>query len=696
MKIQKKKISFSLLQFLVFIILATILIAPFVKAYTINVEFESALSGYSIRWYECRDPTCSSVYTSPIIQQTAEAKKITTSLSISGNEKKYYSIYAYKQGYIPKNILIWADDEHRTGKINLLFDKKQNTRAEIKEVTLSDKTPKIGEELKITADIESAFHFSERGLSTSSYIPEDLVEEYYSALTNVELSITNSDGSEIYTNSLDLNIPIDQIQTAGYTWIPEKAGNYIIRITTNVIDTQADQSTTQLQTKSIPFTISSTQEEDNPPNAVIIYPQGNQEIYQQETMSFLGYGQDDGTIQSYSWVFEHKEDEYGSEMSFVKDTQYVQSIHFPLTGEWNVTFNVQDNAGQWDLEPAQITITVLRNPQTEQHAPKVKIISPEQGQTIKNIHTIQWTATDQDQIDSTLNIKIEYAPFELESESDNQDWNTIAELDNNPGFYNWDTTNINNGSYELRITVTDDTQRTAQSSILFSIKNEIQGKNPVAIFTYTRPYSYAPLIVRFDAGGSYDSDGTIEKYEWDFGGSGTAQGETYNYTYDNYGTYVVTLTVTDNDGNKDTTSKTILLKRPEPQPSILEVRKAEHKFSIMNIISKQDQTNHNINLYINIRNKGRESEKITITALNLASKQIAITNFKLDKNEETWQWLGLGKTINAPLNSVNSGNHLSWNQFGNQMQIRERKKQVIKIIADSGDYQDIRYVVVNV
>jgi hypothetical protein len=67
------------------------------------------------------------------------------------------------------------------------------------------------------------------------------------------------------------------------------------------------------------------------------------------------------------------------------------------------------------------------------------------------------------------------------------------------------------------------------------------------------PYSgkkYWP--VDFDGTGSYDQDGSIIEYEWDFGdGSPKGYGETTDHTYSAAGIYNVTLKVTDNNGASD-------------------------------------------------------------------------------------------------------------------------------------------------
>jgi PKD repeat protein len=54
------------------------------------------------------------------------------------------------------------------------------------------------------------------------------------------------------------------------------------------------------------------------------------------------------------------------------------------------------------------------------------------------------------------------------------------------------------------------------------------------------------LACSFDASGSDDPDGTISKYDWDFGDGETGTGETTSHTYGSAGAKTVTLTVTDN------------------------------------------------------------------------------------------------------------------------------------------------------
>jgi PKD repeat protein len=56
----------------------------------------------------------------------------------------------------------------------------------------------------------------------------------------------------------------------------------------------------------------------------------------------------------------------------------------------------------------------------------------------------------------------------------------------------------------------------------------------------------------FDGTGSYDPDGSIVSYDWDFGDGNTGTGPTPTHIYANSGTYIVILTVTDDDDATDT------------------------------------------------------------------------------------------------------------------------------------------------
>ena len=66
----------------------------------------------------------------------------------------------------------------------------------------------------------------------------------------------------------------------------------------------------------------------------------------------------------------------------------------------------------------------------------------------------------------------------------------------------------------------------------------------------------------FDASASFDIDGEIVNFTWDFGDGTAAQGIAVQHTYSAPGTYEVTLTVTDDDGIASVKTVTIICAAP--------------------------------------------------------------------------------------------------------------------------------------
>ena len=116
------------------------------------------------------------------------------------------------------------------------------------------------------------------------------------------------------------------------------------------------------------------------------------------------------------------------------------------------------------------------------------------------------------------------------------------------------------GSYVVTLVVTDDDGETATATATKYILN----RPPVANFTESAETVYTGEVITFDASSSYDPDGTIISYFWDFGDGTTATGATADHAYVEDVVYTVTLTVTDDDGASSSVSaaKTVLNSPP--------------------------------------------------------------------------------------------------------------------------------------
>lgn len=108
------------------------------------------------------------------------------------------------------------------------------------------------------------------------------------------------------------------------------------------------------------------------------------------------------------------------------------------------------------------------------------------------------------------------------------------------------------GSYIATLQVTDSSGAKDDASLVITVT--VPNVAPVAIASASVTAGVAPLAVTFSSTGSYDSDGTIASYRWDFGDGTSANGATATHTYTQAGTYTATLTVTDNAGGANTSS----------------------------------------------------------------------------------------------------------------------------------------------
>lgn len=87
-------------------------------------------------------------------------------------------------------------------------------------------------------------------------------------------------------------------------------------------------------------------------------------------------------------------------------------------------------------------------------------------------------------------------------------------------------------------------------------------QSPVAAAKVSGTSGQAPYQVSFNGSDSFDPDGSIVSYNWDFGDGGAATGAQTSHTYTAAGIFQAKLTVTDNDGLKSTKTFNISVTNP--------------------------------------------------------------------------------------------------------------------------------------
>ncbi|MBU1203811.1 MAG: hypothetical protein KKG60_01955, partial [Nanoarchaeota archaeon] len=264
----------------ILMILSILLFMPYASAYRVYITWNSNLEEYGQIVYHCNDSTCSDVNENPVFKYTTNTKRSVTDLNTNGNQ--YHAIYFYKKGYVPKALILqtWAGVMDSK---NLKWAKKQDTKAEITSLILSTQNLQVGEPVTITASIKSPFDSSNAAQGTPEYVPPVLIEEHYSALTKVFISVVDSQNTILTTHPEQANILMDQSYQVEYKWVPEKPGNYKFLVTTEVIDNQVDKKTMKPQVREVEFVVM-PQIIIPPLNAVIDSPLSDQIIYQGDSV----------------------------------------------------------------------------------------------------------------------------------------------------------------------------------------------------------------------------------------------------------------------------------------------------------------------------------------------------------------------------------------------------------------------------
>ena len=91
--------------------------------------------------------------------------------------------------------------------------------------------------------------------------------------------------------------------------------------------------------------------------------------------------------------------------------------------------------------------------------------------------------------------------------------------------------------------------------------------SPKADASNSQTHGLIGEAIEFDGSESYDYDGNIVNYSWDFNDGNMGFGEIISHIYTKVGTYSVKLTVTDNDGLKDDDIISVLISKPNTPPS---------------------------------------------------------------------------------------------------------------------------------
>ena len=236
-------------------------------------------------------------------------------------------------------------------------------------------------------------------------------------------------------------------------------------------------------------------------------------IYRNVTYQFNGTNST-GTIANYTWNFT-----YNSTNTFMYGV--TPTFNFSILGTYNVTLNITDIYGFSDTD--SMNLTVLN---------QLPIADAGSNETIFK-STYQFNGTNSTDLDGHIS-----------NYTWNFTYNASAQIiyGSQPSFKFWAI-----GNYTVMLNVTDNDGANGFDNVTLTVLNT----NPIADAGID---IVGKRVINLDGTGSYDPDGTIVNYTWNFTYSGSPvilYGVSPSFDFNISGFYNITLNVTDNDSDTD-------------------------------------------------------------------------------------------------------------------------------------------------
>jgi len=157
----------------------------------------------------------------------------------------------------------------------------------------------------------------------------------------------------------------------------------------------------------------------------------------------------------------------------------------------------------------QISVTV--NNSSSNSAPTVSVTYPTAGQIVSETLNIQYSASDID--GDTLSVDLKFS-------SDSVNWNEIVSNSLNIGYYYWDTTEVPDGIYKIKVVASDGTLSSQAVSSEFTIANSISAitadinRDGIVdgedLMILGRAYGSSSGSSRWNADADLDGDGDVD------------------------------------------------------------------------------------------------------------------------------------------------------------------------------------------
>ncbi len=205
--------------------------------------------------YVCKDANCSSVQEGN--QTNSNEKAPLNDVIITYPTKLLtpngYAIYFFAEGYVPKEMHSFTRGTGSATQKKTL-NKVANCHSAISEFSVVNKAePNIPLIINVVAQADANTYSAFNPAGTPPfYKPQDFIDKgYYSALTEVDLKVTNSAGTQVYSQKKTVNLYMGDSQAVQFEWTPADEGSYNVVATTTVVDSQCSSGYSENAQKAL-------------------------------------------------------------------------------------------------------------------------------------------------------------------------------------------------------------------------------------------------------------------------------------------------------------------------------------------------------------------------------------------------------------------------------------------------------------
>jgi PKD repeat protein len=184
-------------------------------------------------------------------------------------------------------------------------------------------------------------------------------------------------------------------------------------------------------------------------------------------------------------------------------------------------------------------------------------------------------------------------------------------------------TYLNPGNYTIKLVVIDNDGENSTDFHKISI-TQLEPHQQLPIVKANGPYiAYTNENITFNSSGTYDPDGTIINYTWNFGDKNTSYQENPIHSYSKPGNYIAFLTVVDNDSLSNSAIASVYIRKPEPK------EKEQPLLTLLILIIAIIATN--ISVILESKRRRRNLKSNNIKKPEITNKNVLKLDDKIDK-----------------------------------------------------------------